>query len=176
MPAGRGGRCRKQRFGLAVLIGLLPFPVIAEGFAVRDLTSVAAEAKTALGGRYAARAEPARLTLLCTECEGAPMIDVLLGRQADGTEERVRSGQTPVARLEALCRQRNPECRLTGLSVAPAVGWISLYRTGAMSGATAIVLRDGDLLTIRSLAGDAATASRNARILVEALAPRIVGP
>lgn len=60
--------------------------------------------------------------------------------------------------------------------MAPAVGWISLYRTGAMSGATAIVLRDGELLTIRSLAGDAATASRNARILVEALAPRIVGP
>lgn len=165
-----------RRHALALLVGLVPLPAIAEGFAVRDLATVADEAKTALGGGYAARADAARLTLLCTACAGAPMIDVLLGRQADGTEERVRSGQTPIARLEALCRQRDPECRLTGLLVAPAVGWISTFRMGSMSGATAIVLRDGDLLTIRSLAGDAATASRNARTLVERLAPRIVGP
>lgn len=164
-----------RRVAFALLLGLAPLPAGAEGFAVRDLGTLAADAKAVLGGRYAARAEAARLTLMCPECEGAPMIDVLLGRQADGTEERVRSGATPIARLEALCRQRNPECRLTGLSVAPAVGWISLYRMGAMSGATAVVLRDGDLLTIRSLASDEATASRNARILVETLAPRIVG-
>lgn len=165
-----------RRLALAVLLGLAPLPALAEGFAVRDLTAIASEAKAALGSGYAARAEAARLTLVCTACEGSPMIDVLLGRQADGTEERVRSGQTPIARLEALCRQRSPECRVTGLSVAPAVGWISRYRMGTMSGATAIVLRDGDLLTIRSLAGDEATASRNARTLVEALGPRIVGP
>ncbi|PXW65408.1 hypothetical protein [Methylobacterium sp. B4] len=165
-----------RRLALALLLGLAPLSALAEGFAARDLTTVASEAKAALGGRYAARAEAARLTLVCTECEGSPMIDVLLGRQADGTEERVRSGQTPIARLEARCRQRNPDCRVTGLSVAPAVGWISRYRMGAMSGATAIVLRDGDLLTIRSLAGDEATASHNARTLVEALSPRIVGP
>ncbi|MFF8800849.1 MULTISPECIES: hypothetical protein [unclassified Methylobacterium] len=165
-----------RRLALAFLLGLAPLPVLAEGFAVRDLTAIASKAKAALGSGYAARAEAARLTLVCTACEGSPMIDVLLGRQADGTEERVRSGQTPIARLEALCRQRSPECRVTGLSVAPAVGWISRYRMGTMSGATAILLRDGDLLTIRSLAGDEATASRNARTLVEALGPRIVGP
>jgi hypothetical protein len=161
---------------VALLVGLAPVSAWAEGFALRDLTGLEPAAKSALGGRFAARAEAARLTLLCAACEGSPMIDVLLGRQADGTEGRVRSGETPIASLEALCRQRDPECRLTGLSVAPAVGWISLYRMGSMSGATAIVLRDGDLLTIRSLAGDAATASRNARTLVQALVPRIVGP
>lgn len=161
---------------VAVLLGLAPMTARAEGFVIRDLTALVPEAKAALGSRFAARAEATRLTLLCAECEGSPMIDVLLGRQADGTEERVRAGQTTVAGLEAVCRQRDPECRLTGLSVAPAVGWISRYRMGSMSGATAIVLRDGDLLTIRSLAADAATASRNARTLVQALAPRIVGP
>ena len=165
-----------RRLARALLAGLLlPGAVRAEGFAVRDLTTVAAAAKAALDGRFQARAEPARLTLACPDCKGGPTVDVLLGRQADGTEARVRSGETPIARLEALCRARNPECRLAGLPVAPAVGWISRYPLGGAAGATPVVLRGGDLLTIRALAADAEAASRTARALVEALAPRIVG-
>ena len=160
---------------LATLLCLAPAAARAEGFALRDLTAVEAEARAALGEGFASRAEAARLTLTCPACTDAPMIDVLVGRQADGTEERVRSGQTTVARLEEICRSRNPECRLTGLSVAPAVGWLSAYRMGSLAGATAIVLRGGDLLTVRSLASDADTAGRNARRLVERLAPRVVG-
>lgn len=150
-------------------------PAHAEGFAIRDLTTVAGEAGAALGAGVMARAAPERLTLMCTTCDGAPMVDLLLGRQADGTEERVRSGQTPMAQIETICRERSPECRLSGLSVAPAVGWATTYGVGSSAGATAILLRDGDVLTIRALAGSRETAARQIEILARTVAARIVG-
>jgi hypothetical protein len=160
---------------IVALLCLAAVPARAEGFAIRDLTAVAGEAKASLGEGFVARAEPQRLTLMCPGCEGAPMIDLLLGRQADGTEERVRAGRTSLAQLEAICRSRSPDCRLSALSVAPAVGWVSAYTAGSGAGATAVILRDGDLLTIRSLAGSPAAASRQVDVLARAVAPRIVG-
>ncbi|WP_342152858.1 hypothetical protein [Methylorubrum sp. SB2] len=147
----------------------------AQGFAVQNLTAVANEAKRALGDGYAARAEPQRLTLMCLGCPGGPMVDLLLGRQTDGTEERVRSGQTSIAQLEALCRAKSPDCRLSALGVAPAVGWISAYPIGRTAGATAILLRGGDRLTIRAVAENSEAATRQVESLVRAVAPRIVG-
>ncbi|PIK72730.1 hypothetical protein CS379_12350, partial [Methylobacterium frigidaeris] len=122
---------------LAALLCLSAAPACAGGFALRDLTAVADEAGAALGRGYAARAAPERLTLMCTTCDGAPMVDLLLGRQADGTEERVRAGRTSMAQLESLCRARSPDCRLSALSVAPAVGWVTSYSIGSSAGATA---------------------------------------
>jgi hypothetical protein len=160
---------------LAALLCLAAAPACAEGFALRDLTAVAGEAGTALGPGFVSRAAPERLTLMCSTCDGAPMVDLLLGRQADGTEERVRAGRTSMAELEAICRARSPDCRLSGLSVAPAVGWVTSYGVGSSAGATAIILRDGDLLTIRALAGSRAAAARQVETLARAVAPRIVG-
>ena len=160
-----------------LLLGALAGPAAqAEGFVAKDLTKVADAAKAALGGEFAQRAAPARLTLTCPTCKGAPMIDVLVGRQDDGTEARVRSGQTTIAQLEKLCRDKVDACRITELKVAPAVGWLSVYPMGAsMAGSTAVILRDGDLLTIRSLASDPTVAKRNAEKLTASLAPKIVG-
>ena len=103
------------------------------------------------------------------------MIDILLGRQTDGTEERVRSGETSMAELERLCQSRSPSCRLAALEVAPAVGWITTYPIGSMAGSTADIFRGGDLLTIRSLATDAETARGNAERLVKTVGAKIVG-
>ncbi|MBX9930919.1 MAG: hypothetical protein K2Y56_05200 [Methylobacterium sp.] len=147
----------------------------AEGFAVRDLRTIKSEISAALDRRFTLRAEAKRLTLTCPDCEGAPIIDILLGRQDDGTEARVRSGETTMARLEALCQARSPDCRLSPLSVAPAVGWITTYAIASTAGSTAIILHGGDLLTIRSLASDRAVASGNAERLASSVAPRIVG-
>lgn len=161
-----------------LVIGVLCFAgsaAQAEGFAVRDLRAVKSEISAALDRRFASRAEAKRLTLTCPDCAGAPMIDILLGRQDDGTEARVRSGETTMARLEALCQARSPECRLSALSVAPAVGWITTYAIGSTAGSTAIILRNGDLMTIRSLASDRAVASGNAERLATSIAPMIVG-
>ena len=158
-----------------VLLCLWSQTVRAEGFAVQNLTSVADDAKRALGAGFAARAEPQRLTLVCLGCPGGPMVDLQLGRQTDGTEERVRSGETSIAQLEALCRAKSPDCRLSALGVAPAVGWISAYPVGKTAGATAVVLRGGDRLTIRAVAETSAAATRQVETLVQAVAPRIVG-
>ncbi|WP_020180774.1 hypothetical protein [Methylopila sp. M107] len=161
---------------LACVLALLTATAAhAEGFAVRDLTSVVDEAKAALGPGFQHRAAPERLTLMCLTCEGGPMVDVLLGRQPDGTEQRVRSGETTFESLERRCKEREPACRLSGLDVAPAVGWITSYPMGKTFGATAVVIRDGDLLTIRSIASSANAARANAETLASKLAPQIVG-
>lgn len=165
-----------MRLALAILTSLAATGAVAQGFAVHDLSAIAPRAQAALGAKFQARTAAERVTLACLACPGGPMVDILLGRQDDGTEERVRSGQTPISRMEELCRARNPECRVTGLKVAPAVGWISRYQLStSMAGSTAIVLYGGDLLTIRSIAADSATARRNAETLVGAIVPSVVG-
>lgn len=144
-------------------------------FAVRNLRTLRLDAQSVLGADFIARVDSARLTLMCVTCTGAPAIDVLLGRQTDGTEERVRAGTTTFARLDSLCHARNSSCHVEGLRVGPGVGWISSYRLGAQSANTVIVLRGGDLLTIRAVASDSATARRHADRLIETLVPMIVG-
>ena len=137
---------------LALMLGVtIAGAAQAEGFASRDLSAFAETAASALGMGYDHRAEPERLTLFCPGCEDAPMIAVLIGRQTDGTEARMRLGETTIARLEELCQEREPRCRLNAIDVAPAIGWVTSYPLGDGFGATAIILRDGDMLTIRSL-------------------------
>ncbi len=160
---------------IVALLCLAGAPAYADGFAIRNLTVIAADAGTALGPGFVSRAAPERLTLMCTTCEGAPLVDLLLGRQTDGTEERVRAGRTSMAQLEAICRERSPDCRVSGLPVAPAIGWATTYGVGSSAGATAVILRGGDLLTIRAFAGSREAAARQVEILARTVAPRIVG-
>jgi hypothetical protein len=145
------------------------------GFAHHDLTKLPVDPAAVLGEGFEARADSARVLMTCPGCAGAPIAEIRLGRQDDGTEARVRAGTTTPATLEGLCRQRDPACRIQGLDVSPAVGWMSSYRLGEQSAHTVIVLRDGDLLTIRSISTDAAVARRNAEMLVSKLVPVIVG-
>jgi hypothetical protein len=159
---------------ISVLV-LMAQPAFAEGFAVKDLSGLPTDGTLLGGGAYIGRAEPSRLTLLCPDCPGAPMVDVLLGRQDDGTEARVRSGETTMDKLEDLCRARDPECTLEGLEVAPAVGWVTRYAIAGRPGSTVVILRDGDLLTLRVLADDPVVASALAGTLVETLLPVVVG-
>ncbi|OWJ65881.1 hypothetical protein [Inquilinus limosus] len=165
-----------MRFLILSLAALAATEAQAEGFAVHDLSTVAEEASTALGAGFIHKAEPGRVTLFCSGCKGGPMVDIKIGRQTDGTEQRVRSGQTSMSDLEKLCRAKDPACSLTELKVSPAVGWITNWSMGPMIGSTAIILRDGDLLTIRSIADDADTARGNAEALVESVSPKVIGP
>jgi hypothetical protein len=164
-----------MRFTMLLFAGLGTAAWLGDGFAIHDLRTVESETVTLLGTGFVAKVDSARLTLICSSCTGAPMVDILLGRQTDGTEARVRAGTTTFVRLDSLCRSRNPSCRIAGLHVDPAVGWISSYRTGEQSAHTVIVLRDGDLLTIRSLASDSVAARHNVDRLVTTLVPKIVG-
>ncbi|MGL4310983.1 MAG: hypothetical protein ACRCSU_10885 [Paracoccaceae bacterium] len=147
----------------------------AEGFARPDLTELAFDRSALSAGEWIDRAEPARMTLICMGCDHAPVLDVVIGRQDDGTEGRVRSGETTIAMLEKNCIARDPVCRIEALDLSPAVGWLSSYRIGSQYAHTIVVLRDGDLLTIRSLADDAITARANADAAVMTIVPQVVG-
>lgn len=147
----------------------------AEGFAIDDLTPIGDAAAAALGPAYVFRAEPRRVSLHCPECTGAPMIDILLGTQTDGTEERVRSGVTTMARMEKLCRANNDGCRVTALAVAPAVGWVSRYPLPSGEGATAVIIRDGQLLTLRVIAGGTGTSTDVIGRLLPLAREKIIG-
>ena len=164
-----------ERFALALCAALVPGLACAEGFAVSDLGTLDVETAVFEGGTYAARAtDPDRLTIMCTDCDDMVAIDVLLGESTDGTEGRVRSGETKIEDMEAMCKARDPSCTLTGVSVGPAIGWVSVY-DGMIPGSTTVLFRDGDLLTIRSIAPDRETAAANGALVRETLAPQIVG-
>ena len=165
-----------MRHGSGVLLAAgLAAGVTAQGLATRDLTGVKQAAVAALGAGFDARAEPERLTLICSTCAGEPVVDMLIGRQTDGTEERVRSGATDMAALQRLCRLRSPSCTVSALAVAPAVGWVSGYPLGDRAGATAVILRNGDLLTVRSLADDPAAARQAIDRLMPVIRTSVVG-
>lgn len=159
----------------AVLISTAAGSALAEGFAIRDLRTVDSNAKAALGAGYLSRPLTNRLILTCTTCQGAPMIDITIGRQTDGTEARVRSGQTTIPQLQAQCQARSPSCRIGAVSLPPAVGWVSSYTMGAMAGSTAVIIRDGDMLTLRVITDDPALSRRLAETLISTVGRQIVG-
>lgn len=164
-----------MRGPLVILCCLWAQAALATGFAVHDLTTLAEQARIALGEDATVQARPLQLMLTCPACNGAPKAALQLGRLTDGTEERVRSGKTTMAALEMICVKKNPDCRLTTLPTGPAVGWITSYAFGTGAGATAVILRDGDLLTIDARSIDRGVAEDTVLRLARKLLPRIVG-
>ncbi len=166
-----------MRYGILFLATLfVASGAAAKGFATLDLTGVGSAAAAALGPGHAVRAEPRRLILLCETCAGEPVIDISIGNQTDGTEGRVRSSATSISDLELICRARNADCRVSALEVEPAVGWVSAYPLGETAGATAVIIREGDMLIVRSLAQDLVAARRGIDRLLPVLRDRIIGP
>lgn len=160
---------------LAAFVATIGTPANAQGFAIREIAQVADRAASVLGAGFERSTAENQVVLRCEGCPGEPLVSVSLGRQTDGTEQRVRSGQTRIAMLEKQCKARDPACRLSALSVSPAVGWVSSWPMGDTAGTTAVVLRDGDLFTIRVLAADAASARKVMDTLVQGLIPKVVG-
>lgn len=160
---------------IATTATLMSAPAFADGMRVHDLTTIETSARTALGKDAISRAEPERLTLTCPTCAGAPMVDLLLGRQTDGTEERVRSGATTVAQLEAQCQAREPSCQMKRADVGRAVGWVSSYKVGGSAGGTLILIAGGDMLTARVMAADEAAVRGTISRLKAKVLPAIVG-
>ena len=122
------------------------------------------------------RVTPQQLTATCPDDPGEPIVRMELGRQTDGTEDRVRSGATRMADLERLCQARSATCTLSALDVAPAVGWVTAYPLGSSAGATAVMIRDGDLLTVRAVANAPAPARAAIDRLLPLLRATVVGP
>lgn len=165
-----------MRWFLVLISCLLAQTAQAQGFASHDLTGVVDQVRIAIDTKASVQATPLSLTMTCSPCKGSPTVDIELGRLTDGTEKRVRSGETSFAKLESLCIKQNPDCRLSSLPVSPAIGWITVYGLGNGGGSTAVILRDGDLLTIQAKADSPGHAEDSVRALVQGMTPRIVGP
>ncbi|WP_156370190.1 hypothetical protein [Novosphingobium sp. Leaf2] len=150
-------------------------PAHAQGFATKDINAIAKQAARVLGPGYQSALRGSSAAFNCPQCQGEPMVSIAVGRQTDGTEGRVRSGETTMAQLQALCRRREPTCRISRLALGPAVGWLSSWPLGSSAGATAVVLRDGDLLTVRVVANTPQAAAAVMDPLVRKLVPAVVG-
>lgn len=160
---------------LALLPLTLALAMPAEGFATKNINSLDAEVLALLGPGFISAPRPGKLAYSCSSCAGEPILGIEFGRQVDGTEGRVRSGETRIEDLEKQCQARSPECKLEALDGGAAVGWVSSYTLGSSQGATAILIRGGDLLTIRSVANDAATARGNIDKLLPLVREKIIG-
>lgn len=147
----------------------------AEGFTINDLTPIGDAAAAALGPGYIFRAEPKRVSLYCAECTGSPMIDILLGTEDYGAEESLRLGLTSAADVERKCQSRNDGCRIRELDIAPAVGWVSQYPRPRGDGATAYIMRDGQLLTLRVISSSIGTSSEVMERLLPLAREKIIG-
>jgi hypothetical protein len=88
---------RKMKIILPMLAALATTAAGARGFIIKDLTGQGKAAAAALGAGFQLRSTPNRLILHCGSCAGEPVVDLVLGFQSDGTEERVRSGKTTMA-------------------------------------------------------------------------------
>ncbi|WP_379920989.1 hypothetical protein [Erythrobacter sp. R86502] len=170
--------------GLAGLVWRRALPLVAllaatgasaEGFAIADLTPIGDAAAAALGPGYIFRAEPKRVSLYCAECTGSPMIDILLGTDDYGAEESLRLGLTSAADVERKCRSRNAGCRIKALDIAPAVGWVSQYPRPRGDGATAYIMRDGQVLTLRVISSSTGTSSEVMERLLPLARRQIIG-
>jgi hypothetical protein len=162
---------------IAAVYAVLLSGVPASAFQDTDLEIVARKAQSALGPGYRAQlGNNKRLVLLCPDCEGLNMITIQLGRQTDGTEGRVRSGQTSIADLEKQCQAREPSCRIERADTRSAVGWLSTYRNGNIAGNTLVLLRNGDMLQVRSDGNTPAAARENLRRLQRTVIPDIIKP
>jgi hypothetical protein len=172
------GRQSKDGAAMRWWMALAVVVLFAQGAGAQDrptLASVEARAIAALGEGYIARAEDDRLILTCPGCAGTPMLEIRLGRQDDGTEARLRSGYTTISSLDQQCRGRNPTCRVERADLGPAVGWVSAYRAGEVAGSTLVLLRDGAMVIVRSIAGSPDLARGNVERLRTEVLPALVG-
>ncbi|WP_224813990.1 hypothetical protein [Hasllibacter sp. MH4015] len=164
-----------MRLLAAILAIFAAAPAAGEGFVVTDLTALSVAPIALDGGTF--EVQPVarnRMIVACTDCTELMVIDVVLGRQDDGTEDRLRSGETSIDDIRALCQANTPSCALEGITLGRAIGWVTEYEAG-VTGSTTVLFLDGDLLTIRSIAGDIPTARENGDAVTAALAPMIIG-
>ncbi len=161
----------KTLVSVPLFLMVLCSPAMAEGFAIKDLTRLPESARKLPGGMESARVESGRMTILCTTCSTMVAVDVLTGRSTDGTEARFRAGETTPKMMEDQCRSRDPSCTLEKLEVGPGIGWLTIWNGGS----TAVLFRDGDMLTIRGIAATPQEARGHVRAALQAIAPVIIG-
>lgn len=81
--------------------------------------------------------------------------------------------RTTIARLQASCGARVPDCGIVPLRISGAEGWLASERHAGPVHATALVPIGDRLLEIRSMAPDAEGATATARAAAQLIVPHI---
>ncbi len=163
---------------LGIVFGsALMFATPAASFQNADLDVVGNRAQAALGQDFRAQnTNRQRVDPTCESCAVPTMVSSNIGRQSDGTEGRVRNGQTTMVDLERICQSREPDCDLTRADMGGAVGWLTVWRTSdAFAGSTLTLIKDGNVMTVRSIAPTPEAARKIVARLQRAVLPQIVG-
>ncbi len=164
----------KSYLATLVIVGFWAGP--AASFQDIDLEAVGKRAQSQLGPNFLGSMGRGNksVTIGCASCTGLTMVTMSIGRQTDGTEERVRSGQTTMADLERQCQANEPTCRVTRADVGGAVGWLTSYASGRLAGNTHVLVLNGDMLIVRSMADKSKTARDNMLRMQRSIIPEII--
>jgi hypothetical protein len=169
---------KRTLLALVVSVATMSAPAQAKqgaGFAVTDLVKIKNVGFSVKGKTFIRRVESERITLFCEDCPPIEAVDILLSKSTDSTEERYRSGETTLAKMEALCKAKEPDCSLSPLKLNGAVGWFSQTKAAGSAISTTLLFKNGDLLTIRSMAATPKAALENGKAVRDQIAPKIVG-
>jgi hypothetical protein len=171
------GRTVGTGIGLALALG----PAVAagaEGFATRDLTQVAVDTAAFTSGAFVALPEPRKLMIACLECSRTAVVNLRLAEAPGETEENLRTGIMTLADMQAACAAATGVACLgvETAAVGPAVGWMTMTRSGAdREIRTYELYLGGERLTIQAIAETREEADALGRTAFDLLAPQIVG-
>jgi hypothetical protein len=162
-------------FSVASAVGSSAPSVPVSGFAITDPAKLNPKPLVIAGKTFTPRLEPSEVKLLCGACKALEAVAMIFDKSTDGTEGRLRSGETKIATIAANCQRQEPNCRIDALSLAGAVGWVSRTKVGSTAISTAVLFKGGDRLIIRSIAGDVETAFANGVAVRAAYGTRVIG-
>lgn len=165
-------------FSAAALTVAFALPASAD-MALDDLTKVDLSAFAMPD--YAVKKEANRITVVCIVCGGFSAIDVhLAAGPNDGTEERIRSGQTTAETMLDVCKKNvipgTSECYdIKKADLKGAVGFVSdVKANGTSYSATYTLYQDGKLLLMRNISDSREKAAKLGALAYEHIAPQVV--
>ncbi len=162
--------------GLVSAISALP--ALADppkGFAIASFNKAQVISLNVEGKRFVRRVKSDRISFTCLNCRGTESVDLNLSKSTDGAEDRFRSGENSIAKIEAGCKSRDPTCSIEAVSIYGAVGWVSSTGFGRFGLSMTSLFKNGDKLQIQSIAETREAALTNAKAALDQLAPIIVG-
>jgi hypothetical protein len=162
--------------GLVSAISALP--ALADppkGFAIASFNKAQVISLNVEGKRFVRRVKSDRVSFTCLNCRGTESVDLNLSKSTDGAEDRFRSGENSIAKIEAGCKSRDPACSIEAVSIYGAVGWVSSTGFGRFGLSMTSLFKNGDKLQIQSIAETREAALTNAKAALDQLAPIIVG-
>lgn len=147
----------------------------ADGFEAHDLTKMeAAVAETFDKGAYH-WAIPANMSISCCGTEEDQLVSVTLDRHTDEMGQENRSDEAYFKDLDAACSMTG--CDIEEIAAGTASARLISIRNmgGGQSGVNIFVVKDGDRLTIQSVAKTRELARDNAVKVLDALKGPIIG-